>query len=101
MAIHLPDLAIQKAFIEAERTATVNVVYDFVARQPVIARDYIYVTSPFPYFIPRTGICPRLHRNAKYVASFPGSSAPEREIELVHAERAWYLFSRENPHRYI
>ena len=27
----------------------------------------------------------------------PYSSAPEREIELVHAERAWYLFSRENP----
>ena len=33
------------------------------------------------------------------LASFPGSSAQEREIELVHAERAWYLFSRENPQR--
>ena len=33
------------------------------------------------------------------LASFPGSSAPEREIEVVHAERAWYLFSRENPQR--
>ena len=30
------------------------------------------------------------------MASFPGSSAPEREIELVHAERAWYFFSREH-----
>ena len=29
------------------------------------------------------------------LASFPGSSAPERDIEVVHAERAWYLFSRE------
>ena len=27
------------------------------------------------------------------LASFPGSSAPERKIELVHAERAWYFFS--------
>ena len=25
------------------------------------------------------------------IASFPGSSAPEREIELVHVERAWYF----------
>ena len=33
------------------------------------------------------------------VASFPGSSAPERDIEVVHAERAWYLFSRESPQR--
>ena len=30
-------------------------------------------------------------------ASFPGSSAPEQEIELIHAERAWYIFSREKP----
>ena len=33
------------------------------------------------------------------IASFPGSSAPEREIEFIHAERAWYFFSRENPQR--
>ena len=25
------------------------------------------------------------------LASLPGSSAPEREIELVHAEKAWYF----------
>ena len=31
------------------------------------------------------------------VASFPGSSAPEQEIEFRHAERAWYIFSCENP----
>ena len=28
-----------------------------------------------------------------------GSLVPERDIEVVHAERAWYLFSRENPQR--
>ena len=33
------------------------------------------------------------------LALFQGSSAPEREIELVHAERAWYLFSREHRQR--
>ena len=33
------------------------------------------------------------------VASFPGSSAPERETEFIHAERAWYLFSREKRQR--
>ena len=33
------------------------------------------------------------------VASFPGSSAPEQEIEFIHAERAWYFFSCENPQR--
>ena len=27
------------------------------------------------------------------LASFPGSSAPERNIELVHVERAWFFFS--------
>ena len=27
-----------------------------------------------------------------YIASFPGFSAPERDIEVVHAERAWYFF---------
>ena len=26
------------------------------------------------------------------VASFPGSSAPERDIEVVHVEKAWYFF---------
>ena len=30
------------------------------------------------------------------VASFPGSSTLEHEIELVHAERAWYFFSHEH-----
>ena len=30
---------------------------------------------------------------------FPGSSTLEREIELVHAERAWYFFSCGNPQR--
>ena len=33
------------------------------------------------------------------VASFPGSSTPEWKIELVHAERAWYFFSREHRQR--
>ena len=33
------------------------------------------------------------------LASFPGSSALERDIEVVHAERAWYLFSREKGQR--
>ena len=33
------------------------------------------------------------------LASFPDSSAPEREIEFIHAERTWYFFSRENPQR--
>ena len=33
------------------------------------------------------------------LASFPGSSAPEREIELVHVKRAWYFFSHENHQR--
>ena len=33
------------------------------------------------------------------VASFLGSSALEREIELVCAERAWYFFSREHCQR--
>ena len=33
------------------------------------------------------------------IASFPDSSAPEWEIELVHAERAWYFFSREHRQR--
>ena len=32
-----------------------------------------------------------LHTVQVNLASFPGSSAPEREIELVHAERAWYF----------
>ena len=32
-------------------------------------------------------------------ALFPGSSTPEREIELMHAERAWYFFSHENLQR--
>ena len=27
----------------------------------------------------------------------PGSSAPEHDIEVVHAERAWYFFSHEDP----
>ena len=36
---------------------------------------------------------------SKGLASFPGSSAPKREIELVHAERAWYFFSREHHQR--
>ena len=27
-----------------------------------------------------------------WIASFLGSFAPEREIELVHVERAWYFF---------
>ena len=35
----------------------------------------------------------------KLVASFPGSSAPEQEIEFMHVERVWYYFSRENPQR--
>ena len=35
----------------------------------------------------------------KFLASFPGSSAPEREIEFMHVEKAWYFFSRENPQR--
>ena len=30
---------------------------------------------------------------------FPGSSAPEQEIELVRVERAWYFFSHENPQK--
>ena len=33
------------------------------------------------------------------VASFPGSYAPEREIEFIHAEKAWYIFSREKYQR--
>ena len=33
------------------------------------------------------------------VASFPGSHAPEREIEVVHAWRAWYFLSREKCQR--
>ena len=33
------------------------------------------------------------------VVSFPGSSALEHSIELVHVERAWYFFSCENPQR--
>ena len=33
------------------------------------------------------------------LASFPGSSALKCEIEVVHAERAWYFFSREHPQR--
>ena len=33
------------------------------------------------------------------LASFPGSSAPERDIEVVHAARAWYSFSREKRQR--
>ena len=33
------------------------------------------------------------------LASFPGSSAPERDIEVVHAERAWYLFLASFPGR--
>ena len=44
-------------------------------------------------------VCERGNENNSHVASFPGSSAPEHDIEVVHAERAWYLFSRENPQR--
>ena len=33
------------------------------------------------------------------LASFPGSHAPEREIEVVHAWRAWYFLSREKCQR--
>ena len=34
-----------------------------------------------------------------YIASFPGSHAPECEIEVVHAWRAWYFLSREKRKR--
>ena len=34
-----------------------------------------------------------------FLVSFPGSSALECNIEVVHAERAWYLFSREKGQR--
>ena len=30
--------------------------------------------------------------NGSRIASFPGSHAPEREIEVVQAWRAWYFF---------
>ena len=42
-----------------------------------------------------------VHMSLSYppLASFPGSSAPERNIEVLHAERAWYLFSREHHQR--
>ena len=45
----------------------------------------------------RLYLLPTLHFTTSLLASFPGSSALEREIELVHAERAWYFFSRESP----
>ena len=34
-----------------------------------------------------------------HLASFPGSHAPEREIEVVQAWRAWYFLSREKRQR--
>ena len=34
-----------------------------------------------------------------FLASFPGSHAPEREIEVVQAWRAWYFLSREKRQR--
>ena len=39
------------------------------------------------------------HTYCGRLALFPGSSAPEREIEFMYVERAWYFFSRENPQR--
>jgi len=33
------------------------------------------------------------------LVSFPGSHAPEREIEVVQAWRAWYFLSREKCQR--
>ena len=35
-----------------------------------------------------------------WLASFPGSHAPEREIEVVQAWRAWYFLSREKRQRW-
>ena len=40
-----------------------------------------------------------LHAAAASLASFPGSHAPEREIEVVQAWRAWYFLSREKRQR--
>ena len=34
-----------------------------------------------------------------YLASFPDSHTPEREIEIVQAWRAWYFLSREKRQR--
>ena len=39
------------------------------------------------------------HSSGTNIASFPGSHAPEREIEVVHAWRAWYFLSREKRQR--
>ena len=38
---------------------------------------------------------------ALFLDSFPGASAPEWDIEVTHAERAWYMyfFSRDNLQR--
>ena len=54
--------------------------------------------------VPRSNTTPislgtTLVHKGNELASFPGSSAPERDIEVVHAERAWYLFSREHRQR--
>ena len=56
----------------------------------------------YPSLIPRPcdlGMRLVLTIHSSKLASFPGSSAPEREIEFIRAERAWYFFSRENPQR--
>ena len=47
----------------------------------------------------RSGNGTRQSAGTYELASFPGSSTPEREIELVHAERDWYFFSREHHQR--
>ena len=58
---------------------------------------HIVVTFPRWSSMSLSGECKNRWR--MYLASFPGSSALEREIEFIHAERAWYLFSREKHQR--
>ena len=70
--------------------------------QDVWHKQVTFFPSRQPCLVPRQCDSKNWRRERPdSIASFPGSSAPEREIELVHAERAWYFFSRENPQRYV
>ena len=44
-------------------------------------------------------ICAVERKKSNGIASFPGSHAREREIEIVQAWRAWYFLSREKRKR--
>ena len=49
--------------------------------------------------IPKTQNIKKSKGSDNLLASFPGSHAREREIEVVQAWRAWYFLSREKRKR--